>query len=864
MPKPTSFPHLPLIFYGVHKPRFRKAIPQETPESLWVAANNNNKTGHAANLTQRLQKLRGDLRTERKARVQAGKPLVGDSVVIGLRLPPNQFDLTFLENQFGLELVSEGDDGLLLVGSQDLDFAKLEEAIRLFSTGSRGGGSTANILEIYGPSDGTRLDAVLDEELRSKWPFPNDEILTLDVIVEVPHHQGYVRRGTKRGPKGEDAATKAERFADMTKEATQKAAEKWDQQRDRRVEAVTKFIRLNGGEILQELEEQPEEQNGVVSFPDSVLVRVRMSGLGFRDLVLNVPWLVKLGVTWTNEGIEGSGVLDEILENQEIITPSPDAPRVCVIDSGIQENHRLLAPVVVSAESQCFVSGRGSDETQDEVRPAGHGTKVAGAVIYPQQPVAGEVIDPVAWLQNARVLDADSQFSPNQNPLKNIEDVIRIYRNGPTQTRLFVHSINAREACRLKRMTAWAAKLDTHSHQDDVLFFQSAGNIEKNSVLPTRLGVRQHIAAGRDYPDYLSEDSCRIASPAQSLHAITVGSVTLGEWEEGFRRSFADSAQKPSAFSRSGLGIWGSIKPDLVEYGGDLQRTDAGDVRACLETAPWLVQSTAYGSPATGRDVGTSFAAPKVAHIAAVLQNQFPEASSQLYRALIINSARWPQWAEQLPPEGRLSALSAIGYGIPDLSRATENTATRVTLITADAREIRNQQALVYAVPVPTELRDSATPCQVRIDVTLCYTAEPRQTRATRHGYLETWLGWTASDLEEPYASFESRATKSGDEPGKYTKMKWMLRENKIWGEIEGVSRQNGTAQKDWTIVSNTNLPDEFAIAVQAHKGWNRDDHGGLARFALVVSFEVIGAEIPVHTLVESEIQARIQSQVTV
>ena len=91
-----------------------------------------------------------------------------------------------------------------------------------------------------------------------------------------------------------------------------------------------------------------------------------------------------------------------------------------------------------------------------------------------------------------------------------------------------------------------------------------------------------------------------------------------------------------------------------------------------------------------------------------------------------------------------------------------------------------------------------------------------------------------------------------------------MLRENKIWGEIEGVSRQNGTAQKDWTIVSNTNLPDEFAIAVQAHKGWNRDDHGGLARFALVVSFEVIGAEIPVHTLVESEIQARIQSQVTV
>ncbi len=55
--------------------------------------------------------------------------------------------------------------------------------------------------------------------------------------------------------------------------------------------------------------------------------------------------------------------------------------------------------------------------------------------------------------------------------------------------------------------------------------------------------------------------------------------------------------------------------------------------------------------------------------------------------------------------------------------------------------------------------------------------------------------------------------------------MRWMLRENKVWGEIEGVSRQNGTAQKDWAIVPNTKLPDEFAIAVQAHRGWNRDDH---------------------------------------
>ena len=47
--------------------------------------------------------------------------------------------------------------------------------------------------------------------------------------------------------------------------------------------------------------------------------------------------------------------------------------------------------------------------------------------------------------------------------------------------------------------------------------------------------------------------------------------------------------------------------------------------------------------PAYNRDEsGTSFAAPKVARIAAALNRILPDQSALLYRALIVQAARWP------------------------------------------------------------------------------------------------------------------------------------------------------------------------------------------------------------------------------
>ena len=241
-----------------------------------------------------------------------------------------------------------------------------------------------------------------------------------------------------------------------------------------------------------------------------------------------------------------------------------------------------------------------------------------------------------------------------------------------------------------------------------------------------------------------------------------MGSVSAGDFEDANTRSFATGEHLPSGFSRAGYGEpWSVVKPEVVEIGGDLvySKTSPRLVRVQSEIAVELLNSTMHGQPAYSKDgAGTSFAAPKVAHIAAHLQNLFPAASPLLYRALIVQSARWPGWAER--EEDKDKVLKLIGYGIPSSDRATTNSKTRITLITPDARTIRSKQLHLYTVRIPEELRSAALEARIRVDVTLAYTALPRRTRARRTGYLETWLDWETSRLNEPRDLFLTRMQK--------------------------------------------------------------------------------------------------------
>ena len=430
-------------------------------------------------------------------------------------------------------------------------------------------------------------------------------------------------------------------------------------------------------------------------------------------------------------------------------------------------------------------------------------------------------------------------------------------------------------------MTSWAAAIDklTWEKEGNVLFIVAAGNIEANRSFVARPSVSDHMRVGRDYPDYLLLPSSRVANPAQSFQALTVGSVAHVTYHDPPLRSIA-GLDRPSAFSCTGLGIWDTIKPEVVEYGGDyvIDSTTSPSFTTPELVCPELVCSIRNSGKAISADaVGTSFAAPKVAHIAAALAAAFPHESALFYRALIIQSARLPNWTNE-SVEKLYQGIRTMGYGIPNLDRAVGNSANRVTLTTQENQRIYARQAKVYQVQIPEALLRQGEGFDILIEITLSYVAEPRRTRRDRRKYLSTWLDWKCSKrgedpdrfletvLKEYEAEEDSEKSKDGFE---WTLGRKQFRPDAdgikkpkgIDGKLKEISRSNGTIQKDWATVKSYQMREGFCIAVIGHEGWNKNLEATVP-YSLVVSFETVNSEIAIYDAFV-QVQQPLQVQIT-
>jgi hypothetical protein len=434
--------------------------------------------------------------------------------------------LDVLREKFDFEIVAELEEGYVIVAAEDIDLTPFVEMVNQFAVEIHGSARIAEIHRLFdNPAD--RLQRILSERLLAEWPNIKDaDLYLVDIGIACSGTQEIPKRPTK-GKRDTDADW-ARKEAEWSQARTT-AYQSWDEiklVRETEIETLAAFYEA---EILHLVDGAPFD---AAVLPDSFTVRIKISGKGLKDLAFNYSYVFEVVEPedialpqWPNAA--GAAPVQQIAP----VAPDADAPAVCVIDSGIQEEHAFIQPAIDQATSYCFLPGKTTTDVGDFVQPGGHGTRVSGAVLYGESVAQGGTPKLPFWIQNARVLNEQNKMPEEVFPPEILRAAIARFHHGPHQTRIFNHSINASGYCRTRFMSAWAAEIDSLSSTFDVLVIQSAGNLPTSGT-PPYLGVKEHLDAGRQYPKYLYEDSARVANPAQSLQALTVGSIAYGAFDD--------------------------------------------------------------------------------------------------------------------------------------------------------------------------------------------------------------------------------------------------------------------------------------------------------------------------------------------
>lgn len=437
-----------------------------------------------------------------------------------------------------------------------------------------------------------------------------------------------------------------------------------------------------------------------------------------------------------------------------VVSPPNDAPTVAVLDTGLATNHPLLAPVVGDAQS--FVDGRVAADEE------GHGTQVVGHVVFGNVEAILDVheVQTDFWILSGRIIvKSESEFDDTPFMENRIREAVEYFvrRYG---CRIFNLSIgDIRKPYVGGHVRGLAAVIDELAYEHGVLFIVSAGNFRGVENTPKNWL--------RDYPDYLFNEAARIIDPAPALNALTVGSIARRERPRQSVRFPNDPAYQPiarvncpSPFSRTGPGPGDAIKPEIVEYGGNWSYNARTNSRIAydIELGEFTTNHEVVSRPFASIS-GTSFAAPKVAHLAGRLLARYPNLSAEALRALIIAHAAVPDEALKSLDLTEEKARHLMGFGKPVWERVLSSEERCVALF-AEA-SISESTHHFYEIPLPGDFLGPPARRPREITVALAYTSPVRRTRISYRANRLSFRVVREESLERVASVFRTQPARS-------------------------------------------------------------------------------------------------------
>ncbi|HYF77687.1 MAG TPA: S8 family peptidase [Symbiobacteriaceae bacterium] len=565
--------------------------------------------------------------------------------------------------------------------------------------------------------------------------------------------------------------------------------------------------------------------------------------------------------------------LDDLLKRTMVPATDESVPHVCLLDTGVNRGHPLLAPALAASDLHTVDPAWGPEDAH------GHGSEMAGLALVGDLTEALASDQPVQVghrLESVKLLpfDGANEGSPLHHGYLTIEAVARPEITAPNRQRVFGMAVTARDNPSRGRPSAWSAAVDR-------LTFDADGQGEHPRLMIISAGNVDDINAWGKYPNSNTLDG--VQDPGQSWNALTVGAYTeLVHFAQPVAGRYWPVARFGglSPFSTTSA-TWQSdwpLKPDVVFEGGNAAADNLG---AFTDPSLSLLTSNArHQDRLFTTTTGTSPATALAARMAAQIMREYPDLWPETVRALVVHSAEWTEEMKRmfLPATGRASKakyetlVRHCGFGVPSLNRALWSYKNSLSMVVEERlqpfeREGHSPPTLrdmhLHRLPWPLDGLRALGETEVEMRVTLSYFVEPNPSERgmrSRYRYESHGLRFEVKRPLESEKDFRSRinAAARDEEAGIRVSGEdsaWLLgKQNRAKGSLH-CDIWKGTAAE---------LADRGVLAVYPTLGWWKtrprlDRYDQTARYALIVSIRAPEADVDLYNEIASQLTTLVE-----
>lgn len=645
-------------------------------------------------------------------------------------------------------------------------------------------------------------------------------------------------------------------------------------------EQITQFI-----ETLERIGIEVKKNNNqiqIVVFPERAVLLINSNREQLVELMLQSDLLAEFRAGqepagfWVNESsVEQQAWVDNLLQRIQIVESNI---KVCLLDSGVNNGHQLLQPLLDNSDTLTVDNTWGTDDHIKE--KAGHGTLMAGIAGYGQMEevlVSANSVPLTHKLCSVKILPRPNQAHTPRELWGDVtaQGIARAEIQNPQMMLVYCMSVTSTEDVNMGRPSSWSGAVDNLAFgegENQRLIIVSAGNIRDEEMW-------------RNYPT--SNLTSSVQNPAQSWNALVAGAYTEKvQVNDPIFQNHTPVANEGelspySSTSYSWEKKW-PIKPDVVFEGGNLLRAPDNTVTQ-HEDLELLSTSKSFNIKPFDTINATSAAAAQASWFAAQIAYEYPNAWPETLRGLMVHSANWhPAMLSQLNvQQGNRASfrnlLRTFGFGVPDLDRALYSQESALTYIAQEtiqpfnfkikegkkSSDTETNEIHFFNLPWASDLLLQMGGTPVKLKITLSYFIEPGAGEIgwkDKYRYQSHGLRFDVNHVGEREEVFRKRiniAAREEDEDfqGNSGAERWKVGKD---------NRSNGSIHSDYMEMTAPELSECNLIAVYPVIGWWRErKHLGKvenkARYALIVSLETPVQDVELYTTVKKMIKVPIE-----